>query len=75
MNDDRRLVSGVELEAVRVRVPTPHWRVKVVATGHVLPPGIFCGQSKRKLWQSVEDTASRRGESWVQECMDAHLPH
>lgn len=75
-NSMRRVIAGVEFEAVRFHAPCPHWRVKVVATGYVFEAGVFRGMgSLDKLMQSVEDTARARDRhppaTFAHECLTA----
>jgi hypothetical protein len=72
MTTDRKVISGIEFEAVRVMRPIPHWRAKVVETGYVFEPGIYNGESRPKLWGSIEYMAKRLGEDrFAKETLEA----
>jgi hypothetical protein len=66
----QKTVGGVQLEAVRLHLPRPHWRIKVVETGYVFESGVFGGaRPLAKVWATVEDVARLRGDSWVNETL------
>lgn len=56
-----RTIAGLAFEAVRMTRPVKHWRPRVIQTGQLVLPGVFKGESRRQLWQSMEDTAQRVG--------------
>ncbi|BBM67861.1 MULTISPECIES: hypothetical protein [Vibrio] len=62
-NANKKVIGGYEFEAVRFKVPAPHWRLKL-PNGEILDSGVggFNGQSKPKLFESVEYTLQRLGE-------------
>lgn len=61
-----RIVGDVEFEAVRMKLPCPHWRAKVTKTGVIYEGGCFKGlASLATFWESVERTARIRGTSWL----------
>lgn len=70
----RKTIAGIEFEALRETRPVPHWRPMVVATGYVYAAGRFKSTSKPKMWQSMEDTATRLGaERFAKDAMEAHF--
>ena len=70
----RKIVSGIEFEAVRFSDPRPHWRAKVVQTGYVFEAGVFHSKSRPEMWEDMEHIARLRGDLWEPECLMAHLP-
>ena len=71
-NLSRRIIGGIAFEAVRMAVPSLHWRVRVTETGYLYAAGCFSSESRPKLWAAVEDGARLRGNSWVRENLTAH---
>ena len=61
MELNRREIAGIRFEAVRFVWPLPHWRPKIVETGYIYPAGIFSGESRPRMWESMEDTARVTG--------------
>lgn len=51
---NRFSVGDVEFEAVRFISPIPHWRPKIVETGEILESGVFNGESRPKMRESIE---------------------
>ena len=70
---NRKIIAGVEFEGVRMANPCFHWRARVVKTGYVYDAGCFKSESRPKLWDSIEYTATRIGaERFAKEALDAH---
>ena len=69
---ETRTIAGVEFEAVRMMRPIPHWRAKVVKTGYLFESGCFKSESKPKMFESIEYTASRLGaDRFYKDTMEA----
>lgn len=72
---NRKVIAGVEIEAIRMLRPLPHWRAKVVATGYLYQAGVFKSDSRPHLFQSIEDTARRIGaERFAKEALSEVMP-
>jgi len=51
---NRFTIGDVEFEAVRFTAPIPHWRPKIIETGEILESGVFNGESRPKMRESIE---------------------
>ena len=66
----------VEFEAVRFTAAVPHWRPKITETGEIPESGIFNGESRPKMRESIEYFYQRicKGHDNAELRRNLHIP-
>ena len=66
--DNSKTILGLKFTAIRTMRPIPHWRVQI-PSGEILDNGVagFNGESRPKLWESIEYLAKRMPDRFIRE--------